>query len=140
MPTNRGRPTRFNRDNRVRVRDNIKIKHITVMTPYIIHGKVLEVKDSHDVFEVVIPIAGSIDNVVVRSKDSSGDLISTLYKNDIEFKESPYGQLVEEGDILRYTVKPKEVGTIVASKVLCSISILPKYDKRFVLKSKVDEE
>lgn len=140
MATRRGKPTRFDKKNRVRARDNIKVKRITVMTPYIIHGKVLEVKDSHDVFEVVIPVAGSIHNAVVRSVDSSGELISTLYKNDVEFKENPYGQPVEEGDILRYTVKPREIGTVVASKVLCSIAILPTFNNKFILKSKVDEE
>ncbi len=140
MSTNRRTPTRFDKKSRVRVRDNIKVKRITVMTPYVLHGKALNIKDSQDVLEVVVPITGSIFNVTVILKDSSGELLSTLYKNDVAFDESPFGQLVEEGDILRYNVEPKKAGTVVASKVLFSIAILPKYDGRFILNDKVDEE
>lgn len=140
MSTNRGKPTRFDKNARVRARDNIKVKRITVMTPYVISGRALDVKDSYDVFEVVIPVTGILYNVVVRTKDSSGELISTLYKNDIAFDKNPFGQSVEEGDILRYNVKPKEVGTVVASKVFCSVAILPIFNNKFVLNSKVDEE
>ncbi len=140
MATNRRTPTRFDKKSRVRVRDNIKVKRITVMTPYVLHGKALNIKDSQDVLEVVVPITGSIFNVTVILKDSSGELLSTLYKNDVAFDESPFGQLVEEGDILRYNVEPKKAGTVVASKVLFSIAILPKYDGRFILNDKVDEE
>ncbi len=138
MSTRRNQPLRFDKSNRIRARDNIKVKRMAIMTPYVLHGKALDVKDSYDVFEVVVPVTGTIYNVVVRLKDSSGELISTLYKNDIAFDKNPFGQLVEEGDILRYNVKPREVGTVVASKVLCSIAILPIYDKRFILKMKVD--
>lgn len=140
MATRRNPPTRFDRDNRIRVRDNVKVKHIMIMSPYVISCREDAPKNVCDIIEMVVPITGNIYNIVISLKDASEKFVSTLYKNDEEIKEDFYGHLVEEGDVLRYTLKAEDGRVNVASRVLCSIAILPTYKKDFVLRTKVDKK
>lgn len=139
MSTRRGLPTRFDRKNRIRVRDNVKVKRITVMTPYVITGKDYNPTAFCTIIEAVVPVAGLIHNIMLSMKDPIDGVIITLYINEKEVVEDVYKQKVESGDILKYTLA-SSVADVVASKVLCSIAILPAYDNKFVLRTKVDKK
>ena len=140
MATRRGRPTRFNRENRIRVRDNIKIKRVTTISPYVISGRDINPSNSCDIIEAVVPVTGKIYSIVTNLKNASTGIVNILYINDEEFVGDFYGRLVKWGDIIKYTVKTTEPNVKVASKVLCSIAILPIYNKKLIVSTKVNKD
>ena len=140
MSTRRGLPLRFNRSNRVRVRDSIKIKRVTTISPYVLCGKDINPSDTCDIVEAIVPVTGKIHSIVTSLKNASTSIVNILYINDEEFMENFYGRLVKWGDIIKYTVKTTEPNAKVASMILCSIAILPVFNKKLIVSTKVDKK
>lgn len=139
MGTRRGQPTRFNRANRIRVRDNIKIKHIMTVSPYVVCGGSYDVISPCVLLETVIPLDGTVLIVITKMKDPIEKVYTHLFLNDTFQETDGTGLKVKEGDVIKLTLTGDKLGKNLASNASGSIAILPTYDKRFVLKMKVDE-
>jgi hypothetical protein len=139
MATGRGKRTRFNRDNRIRARDNIKVKHISMLTPYVVHGESYEVTNPCLLLEVVIPITGVILNIETKMRNPVKEVKVDMHVNDL-LVGNGFDLKVEKGDIVKVTLTSDNNKEELATSAFVSIAILPIYDKKFIVKIKVDEE
>lgn len=139
MATRRGKPTRFDRKNRIRARDNIKVKHISMLTPYVVHSKSYEVINPCVLLEVVIPITGVILKIATKLRNPVEKVNIDTHVNDL-FIGNGFDLKVEEGDIVKITLTSDVNNQELATSAFVSIAILPTYDKRFIVKTKVDAE